>query len=50
MSERNSRSSVDNARERLELVEPTELRLREKRLRNLDTAEGAGCGCGPFST
>jgi hypothetical protein len=46
ISERNSRSSEDNASELRGLEGPNELRLREKRLRKRETADGGGCrGC-----
>lgn len=43
MSDRNSKSSVERASELRGLELPKELRLREKRPRNRDTADGGGC-------
>ena len=42
ISERNSKSSVESASELLGLEAPRELRFREKRLRNRETADGGG--------
>ena len=44
ISDRNSKSSDDRASELLGLDALRELRLREKRPRNLETAEGGGVG------
>lgn len=44
MSDRNSKSSEDKASELIGLDPPKELRLREKRVRNLETAVGGGWG------